>query len=71
MIPMNNSMKQKRSQTPNRGAVDERVAILRKVREMRGQAQTAGHAEALDHLIEWIQGRPERATQKAGGLGRR
>lgn len=59
-----------RPKTVDRGADDERNAILRHMRRVRGRIQLA--RPALDEIIAWINLRATRAADCPGGLkGRR
>jgi len=56
-----------RAETPNRGAADERNAILRKVRRLMKLTPTP----ELDALAAWIADRDLRTAAKPRGLGRK
>jgi len=56
-----------RPETPNRGAADERSAILRKVRRLLKLTPTP----ELEALAAWIADRDLRTAAKPRGLGRK
>lgn len=65
-----------RPRSPNRGAEDERGAILRNLRKRLRAVQNYEHepyyqiAQVLRSIIGWIERRTSRTGAKKGGLGR-
>jgi hypothetical protein len=57
--------------TANYGAAQERAAITRKINRMRKTARWKFERFALLHLRGWIKTRADRASKRAGGLGRK
>ena len=65
----------KRASTPNRGAEDERAAIVSKLTRILGEMRTVHFSKTCEDVIRdtiaWIHGRSKRASARPGGLGRR
>lgn len=59
-----------RPQTPNRGAADERAAIIRYIRRNYIRPGMTTMIDPLE-LIQWIEARNLRTAAKKGGLGRK
>jgi hypothetical protein len=57
--------------TYNKGANDERTALMAKLRRDRASTTDIWVMAYLDTLMDWLMGRATRAGQAPGGIGRK
>ncbi len=69
MKPATKRATKPRPQTPRRGADDERLCWMRKIKRLLAQSPRFTERTAvLEELVDWGWSRHERAKEKAGGL---